>query len=43
MIKVGKTLPDFCLKDQSGKEHCRYDYSDQRLVLFFYIRDNTPG
>lgn len=43
MIKVGEALPEFCLKDQSGKEHCRDDYKDQRLVLFFYIKDNTPG
>lgn len=43
MLKVGDSLPDFCLPDQDGKEHCRDDFKDQRLVLFFYIKDNTPG
>ena len=43
MLKVGDSLPDFCLPDQDGKEHCRDDFKDKRLVLFFYIKDNTPG
>ena len=43
MIRVGEKLPDFCLNDQNGKEHCREDFKDKRLVLFFYIKDNTPG
>jgi len=43
MIRVGEKLPDFCLNDQNGKEHCREDFKDKRLVMFFYIKDNTPG
>ncbi len=43
MLKIGDSLPDFCLHDQYGKEHCRDDFKDQRLVIFFYIKDNTPG
>lgn len=43
MIRVGEKLPDFCLNDQNGKEHCRDDFKDKRLVMFFYIKDNTPG
>lgn len=43
MLGVGDTMPDFCLNDQNGKEHCREDYKDKRLILFFYIKDNTPG
>jgi len=43
MIRVGDKMPDFCLKNQSGNEYNRADFSDQRLVLFFYIKDNTPG
>jgi peroxiredoxin Q/BCP len=43
MMKVGEKLPDFCLNDQNGKEHCRDDFKDKRLVMFFYIKDNTPG
>lgn len=43
MIRVGEKLPDFCLNDQNGKEHCREDFKDKRLVMFFYIKDNTSG
>ncbi len=43
MIRVGEKLPDFCLNDQNGNEHCRDDFKDKRLAMFFYIKDNTPG
>lgn len=43
MLKVGDNLPDFCLHDQNEKEYCREDFKDQRLILFFYVKDNTPG
>lgn len=43
MLEIGDRLPDFCLYDQNEKQHCREDFKDQRLVMFFYIKDNTPG
>jgi len=43
MVRVGDQLPKFCLKDQTGKEYTRDDFKGQKLVLFFYIKDNTPG
>jgi len=43
MLRAGDNLPDFCLHDQNEKEYCREDFIDKRLILFFYIKDNTPG
>jgi len=43
MVRVGDQLPKFCLKDQDGKEYTRDDFEGQKMVLFFYIKDNTPG
>lgn len=35
--------PEFELPDQNGRSHRLSDYAGQRLVLYFYPRDNTPG
>ena len=43
MVRVGDKLPKFYLKDQDGKEYTRDDFEGQKMVLFFYIKDNTPG
>ena len=43
MIKVGEKLPDFKLSAQDGKEYSRKDFSGQKLVVYFYPKDNTPG
>jgi peroxiredoxin Q/BCP len=39
----GKTAPDFTLQDQESKEHTLSAYQGQKVVLYFYPRDNTPG
>lgn len=39
----GKTAPDFTLQDQAGKEHTLSDYQGQKVLLYFYPRDATPG
>lgn len=43
MVSVGDMLPKFSLKDQNGKEYTRDDFKGKKMVLFFYIKDNTPG
>ncbi len=35
--------PDFALKDQNGKLVRLRDFRGRRVVLFFYVRDDTPG
>ncbi len=43
MLKIGDKAPEFCLKDQSGKDFCLKDARGKWLVLYFYPKDNTPG
>jgi peroxiredoxin Q/BCP len=42
-VKVGSPAPDFALQDQNGKTAKLRDFRGQRVILFFYVRDNTPG
>ncbi len=42
-LKVGDKAPDFNLKDQSGNDVKLSDYAGQRVVIYFYPKDNTPG
>ena len=43
MLKPGDKAPDFRLKDGTGKWHQLSDYNDQKLVIYFYPKDDTPG
>ena len=43
MLKPGQKTPDFTLPDQNGKSVSLSDFAGQRVVLYFYPRDNTPG
>ncbi|MBQ6824469.1 MAG: thioredoxin-dependent thiol peroxidase [Clostridia bacterium] len=43
MLQIGQQAPAFTLKDQHGKEHRLADFSGQKVVLYFYPKDNTPG
>jgi thioredoxin-dependent peroxiredoxin len=42
-LKPGDLAPDFSLPDQDGNPINLSDYRGQRVVLYFYPRDNTPG
>jgi thioredoxin-dependent peroxiredoxin len=43
MIEVGKKAPAFSLPAASGKKVALKDFAGQRVVLYFYPKDNTPG
>lgn len=43
MLEVGTIAPDFTLPDQNGQMHTLSDYRGQKVVLYFYPRDNTAG
>lgn len=43
MLEVGSKAPDFELPDQDGTMHSLRDYRGQKVILYFYPKDNTPG
>ena len=43
MLEVGMKAPAFTLPDQNGEMHSLEDYRGQKVILYFYPKDNTPG
>ncbi|SNU07160.1 peroxiredoxin Q/BCP [Lachnospiraceae bacterium] len=43
MLEVGTKAPDFNLPDQNGDFHKLSDYLGQKVILYFYPKDSTPG
>lgn len=43
VLKTGQTAPSFKLYDQSGTLHRLEDYRGQRVLLYFYPKDDTLG
>ena len=43
MLNIGEMAPDFELPDQNGAMHKLSDYRGQRVILYFYPKDNTAG
>lgn len=43
MLNIGDRAPDFELPDQNGTMQRLSDYRGQRVILYFYPRDNTAG
>ena len=43
MLEVGMKAPNFTLPDKDGKPVSLSDFAGQRVVLYFYPKDNTPG
>jgi peroxiredoxin Q/BCP len=41
-LKAGDKAPNFTAKDQNGREHSLSSFLGQKLVIFFYPKDNTP-
>jgi thioredoxin-dependent peroxiredoxin len=42
-LKIGDKAPDFNSTDQDGNRIRLQDYKGQKLILYFYPKDNTPG
>ena len=42
-LQVGDKLPPFTVNDQNGNTISDTDYVNQKLVVFFYPKANTPG
>ena len=43
MLAVGTKAPAFKLPDQNGDIHTLEEYRGQKVILYFYPRDNTQG
>ena len=43
MLKEGTMAPDFTLKDANGEAVRLKDLRGQKVVLYFYPKDDTPG
>ena len=43
MLEAGDKAPDFTLEDHEGKTWNLADLRGQKVVLYFYPTDNTPG
>ena len=42
-LKEGAKAPEFSLPSTEGKEVSLKDYKGQKVVLYFYPKDDTPG
>jgi len=43
MLAVGTKAPDFTMPDQNGELRKLSDYRGQKVILYFYPKDMTPG
>lgn len=43
MLEVGTKAPDFTLLDQDGNKVSLSDFRGQKVALYFYPKDSTPG
>ena len=43
MLEIGMKAPDFTLPDKDGNPVTLSDFLGQRVVVYFYPKDNTPG
>lgn len=43
MLELGTTAPDFTLPRDGGSDVSLSDLKGQKVVLYFYPKDNTPG
>jgi peroxiredoxin Q/BCP len=43
MLKENTIAPEFKLLNQDGKEICLGDFKGEKVLLYFYPKDDTPG
>lgn len=42
-LVIGEKAPDFTLPSDGGKDISLHDYEGQKVILYFYPKDNTSG
>ena len=42
-LVIGEKAPDFTLPSDEGKDISLHDYEGQKVILYFYPKDNTSG
>ena len=42
-MQIGDKAPDFSLPDKTGKLVSLTDFAGEKIILYFYPKDNTPG
>ncbi len=42
-MKQGDLIPEYLGIDENGNKLYRKDFAGQKLILYFYPKDNTPG
>jgi peroxiredoxin Q/BCP len=43
MVTSGQKASSFTLPDQEGNKVSLQDFRGKKLILYFYLKDNTPG
>lgn len=43
MLEVGNKIPDILGTDAQGHQVTADDFTDRKLIIYFYPKDNTPG
>ncbi len=43
MLEVGQQAPEFSLPDQNGNKISLDNYSDKKIILWFFPKASTPG
>jgi peroxiredoxin Q/BCP len=43
MVEAGQQAPEFTLPSDAGTPVSLREFRGQRVVLWFYVRDDTPG
>ena len=43
MLEIGTKAPQFTLPDKDGNAVSLCEFLGKKVVLYFYLRDNTPG
>ena len=43
MLEIGQKAPSFTLQDKNGNSVSLSDFLGEKVVLYFYPNDNTPG
>jgi len=43
VVQEGQNAPAFALPDEAGRTVRLADFTGRKVVLWFYVKDDTPG